>query len=469
MTDRAVDACDLRAHFTTQTSSDSMLGNQKLRIRQAVVVFAPEASVARSALLDGASVALGRDPPGAHALRVADKEASRHHCSIEYDAERDVFAVVDCGSRNGTYVDGVRTPRAEVRQGSVVRVGKSLIVFVDIELASDALLARETPSLRGQSLAMQSVRGDLPIIAPEALPVLILGETGTGKERVAEELHRQSGRKGPFVAVNCAAIPESLAESELFGHAPGAFTGAARSAEGLFAAADGGTLFLDEIGELPLSIQPKLLRALAEGEVRAVGRSETRHVDVRLISATHRDLAAAVADGGFRADLFARLSTWTIRLPALRERKEDVLRLASGFLESDADSGGAIALSVAAAEALLLFAWPFNVRQLEQVLAAAKLRVGPTRTLRIEHLPDEIARPLIARVETSPKSRSEPPLELLVSRDSPPTADELRLVVTRFDGNLAMVADFFGKDRKQIYRWAERLGVDPSAARADKA
>jgi transcriptional regulator with GAF, ATPase, and Fis domain len=472
MAERIEGARESRPQFTTQTSSHATRSDRTLRIRQAMVVFAPEASGARAVLLDAASIAVGREPPGTHALRVADKEASRHHCTIDYDAARDTYAIVDGDSRNGTYVDGERTARADVGHGSVVRVGKSLIVFVDVDIASDAPLARETATLRGQSLAMQRVRGEIPLVAPRPLPVLILGETGTGKERVAEEIHRQSGRSGAFVAVNCAAIAASLAESELFGHAQGAFTGASHRSDGLFVAADGGTLFLDEIGELPLAIQPKLLRALAEGEVRAVGRSDTRTVSVRVIAATHRDLEASVTSGSFRADLFARLAAWTIRLPPLRERREDVLRLATGFLERDATGEPQIALSSTAAEALVLYSWPFNVRQLEQVLAAAKLRAGTTGVLRIEHLPDEIARPLLARVDAradaSPKKRSEPPLEILVSRDRPPTAEELRLVVARYEGNMAMVAEYFGKDRKQVYRWAQRLGVDPSAARVDK-
>jgi transcriptional regulator with GAF, ATPase, and Fis domain len=472
MADRTEGARAPHLNFTTQPSSEPLDGHGRLRIRQALVVFAPETTGTRSVLLDTSPVAVGREPPGAHALRLADKEASRHHCTIEHDAARDVFVVADGGSRNGTYVDGVRAARADVRHGSVVRIGKSLIVFIDVEIATGAQLVRESATLRGQSLAMQTVRGEIPVVAPQSLPVLILGETGTGKERVAEEIHRQSGRRGPFIAVNCAAIPPSLAESELFGHAPGAFTGAAQRSEGLFVAADGGTLFLDEIGDLPLSVQPKLLRALAEGEVRAVGRSDSRRVDARVIAATHRDLDAAVADGGFRADLFARLSAWTMRLPPLRARKEDVLRLASGFLERVVDGSAPILLTATAAEALLLFSWPHNVRQLEQVLAAARLRAGASDVLRVEHLPEEIARPLLARarVVTSPSTKhSEPPLALLVSRDTPPNAEELRLVVARFDGNLAMVAEFFGKDRKQIYRWAEKLGVDPAAARADKS
>jgi DNA-binding NtrC family response regulator len=319
-------------------------------------------------------------------------------------------------------------------------------------------LAPETPALLGPSVAMQRVRGEIGIVAPRSLPVLVLGETGVGKERVAAEIHRLSGRTGAFVALNCAAIAPTLAETELFGHAAGAFTGATHKHDGVLVAADGGTLFLDEIAELPPPLQPKLLRALATGEVRAVGKAEARHVDVRLVAATHADLHGSVAAGAFRGDLLARLAGWTLRVPPLRHRREDVLHLAGVFLARQADGATNVRISAGCAEALAIYSWPFNVRELEHVLAAAAVR-AVDGVLRPEHLPEPIAKPVLARGRPSDKP-IETPLALLVPPDAVPDAAGLSLVADRFHGNVSLVAEYFGKDRKQVYRWAERLGVD---------
>mgnify|MGYP000197527330 CR=1 FL=1 len=204
-------------------------------------------------------------------------------------------------------------------------------------------------------------------VAETSSPVLITGETGTGKELVARTLHRQSERsKKPFVAVNCGAIAPALVESELFGHARGAFTGAVQQKAGLFEEADGGTLFLDEIGELPLDLQPKLLRALQEGEVRRVGETRPRKVDVRLLAATARDLQQAVTDGGFRDDLFFRLAVVEVHIPPLRERREDIPLLAEHFAAGIAAREGrpAPALAPDAADIMTTRSWPGNVREL---------------------------------------------------------------------------------------------------------
>src|SRR5262249_48627128 len=381
---------------------------------------------------------------------------SRSHARIERDG--DGWRIVDLRSRNGIYVDGARTAEARLRHGTVARIGRSLLVFVEAAVPAGARFEPETRSLWGQSAAMQILRGERATVAPTDLPVLIVGETGVGKERAAEEVHRLSGRKGAFVPVNCGAIPENLAESELFGHTAGAFTGAVQRTEGLFVAADGGTLFLDEVGELPTAGQPKLRRALSHREVRAVGRAEMRTVDVRVVAATHRPLA----EPAFRADLYARLAGWTVTISPLRERRDDVLRLAHRMIEA---SGSTLALSPGAAEALCLYDWPRNVRQLEQVVAAAMVRADGEGVMRPAPLPEDIARPLAARAGDA--ERAEPPLELLVSRDAVPGEKELRLVLDRLGGNLARVASYFRKDRRQVYRWVERLGIDVTAYRED--
>ena len=220
--------------------------------------------------------------------------------------------------------------------------------------------------------------------------VVILGETGTGKEVVARILHANSVRaKQPFIAVNVAALPTELLESELFGHGKGAFTGAATARRGLFEAADKGTLFLDEIGEMPLTLPAKLLRALQEGELRRVGESESFAVDARIICATHRDLAARVREGSFREDLYYRLKVLTLEIPPLRERQEDIIALASHFLAEEKTT--AALFSAAAQERLLAHEWPGNVRELQNAVKhGAALAIGSE--ILDEDFPDELRR-----------------------------------------------------------------------------
>jgi DNA-binding NtrC family response regulator len=296
---------------------------------------------------------------------IDDPCVSRRHCLIERDAAG--LMVRDLGSKNGTYVNEVRVPSAPLRAGGVLTVGRTRLRVVQEE-------ARRSP-LVGGSAPMRALRRRIEVLAPTALPLLIVGETGTGKELVARALHDGSGRTGPFVALNCGAIAAELVESELFGHERGAFTGATQKRQGVFQEADRGTLFLDEIGELPLGLQPRLLRALEVGAVRPVGATREQRVQARVIAATHVDLEDAVRTGRFREDLYYRLCGDVLRTPPLRERPEDIGELAECLL---ADEGAGAVLDGDALAALAGYVWPGNVRELRNVLRRAAVLAGPT-------------------------------------------------------------------------------------------
>jgi DNA-binding NtrC family response regulator len=323
--------------------------------------------------------------------------------------------------------------------------------------------APDLHGLLGASAAMRALHALLSQVAGRDLTVLLTGETGTGKELAARAVHAESPRKDkPFVAVNCGALPAELVESELFGHAKGAFTGATAAKPGLFEEAHGGTLFLDEIGDLPLPVQVKLNRALQEKEVRRVGTTHPVKVDVRVVAATHRDLAAEVAAGRFREDLYYRLNVVTVRLPALRERREDVPLLALHFL-SRAGRPELEGFEPQALRALTAFAWPGNVRQLENAVArAAAVAQGPR--IRVEDLPPELGTPSAA--PDAPAGRI--PAEALAKLPYREAVDGARDAVSReylsalmqeFGGNVTHAAERAGMERESLHRLLKRYGV----------
>jgi DNA-binding NtrC family response regulator len=281
-------------------------------------------------------------------------------------------------------------------------------------------------------------------VASTDATVLIQGESGTGKELVARAIHAASPRAGgPFVAVDCGAIAEGVLESELFGHARGAFTGAQQARRGLFEEAQGGTLFLDEIGDVGPNLQARLLRVLQEGTIRRVGTNEPVAVDVRVVAASNRDLEAAVKEGRFRADLYYRLAVVTIRIPPLRERREDVPLLAEHFAQKHGRAEGS-AVSPAARDLLLAHDWPGNVRELENVVARA-LALNPSGVVMPEDLPDAV-RGLRARVAArGPDVSDRPTLEELERRYA-------ALVLQEAGGNKTRAAEVLGIDRKTLYR-----------------
>jgi transcriptional regulator with GAF, ATPase, and Fis domain len=265
---------------------------------------------------------------------LTDAFVSRRHCSIIPHAQG--FAITDLGSKNGTIIDGVAVGKVVAPPGVAIRIGKTLVQLMPADEVVDIPPSEGESfgALYGGSFVMRQVFGLLERASRSPAPILFLGESGTGKELMARGVHDASPRKdGPFVVFDCGASTESLIESDLFGHVKGAFTGAAGDRVGAFAAAHGGTLFLDEIGDLPVALQPKLLRMLEAGEVTPLGGRKTERYDVRIVAATHRDVFGEVARGGFRGDLYYRLAVVEVHVPPLRQRTGDLARLVAMFLE----------------------------------------------------------------------------------------------------------------------------------------
>ena len=302
-------------------------------------------------------------------LVLSDRAVSARHCRFEPSA--DGLRVRDLASRNGTGVDGVQVTLARVDAGSTIRVGRTDLRVVARGRPGDA----RQSGLVAESPEMQEVLESVERFARVDWPVLITGESGAGKEGVARALHlRGSDPEAPFVAINAGGLPRSLVESELFGHEKGAFTGASGQRRGVFEQADGGTLFLDEIGELPLELQARLLRVLETFRVRRLGSERTVAVRVRLVCATHRNLAALVEAGRFRQDLYYRIAQLGIHVPPLRERPRDIEALAALFLAQAAEQLGPRRFGAGALERLLWHEWPGNARELRNVIRAAAAR-----------------------------------------------------------------------------------------------
>jgi DNA-binding NtrC family response regulator len=363
--------------------------------------------------------------------------------------------IADLGSRNGVRVGGQSVSAARLGLGDVVRLGG----WVGIVTATPGELKEIAPGLWGGA-ALQAALATLRQAAVSDLPVVLEGETGTGKELVAGALHLWSGRPGPLVAVNCAALPETLAEGELFGYRRGAFTGADRASPGFFRAAEGGTLLLDEVSDLPLGLQAKLLRVLEQREVQPLGETRPVPIDVRIVVAGQQPLMEVVQAGRFRADLLARLDGLTVRLPPLRERREDVLPLFAHLLQV-IGNGRAPAIESDLAERLCLHDWPFNVREL--VLLARRLLAlhGGDTTLRAQHLPERIGGGVPAPVASNLPARKPAPERTAAAAAAEPIELPALVAALRASGgNVARAAALLGISRQRAYRLMEGQAVD---------
>lgn len=427
-----------------------------------VVVFPPALAGPRPLPIPG-TLSLGR-------ASLAEPTISRQHAELTWDAAAGSHTVRDAGSRNGTALDGRpvgESPRP-LNDQAVLRFGDVVAVYERGRAVADADAgphpAVDPEAIPGQSAAAAALRRQVARAAPDPSPCLLLGETGTGKESVVAELHRLSGRPGALVALNCAALSPQLVESQLFGHARGAFTGAVGPQTGLFRAAERGTLFLDEIGELPLELQPKLLRAIQERQIQPVGETRAVAVDVRVVAATHRALPDMVERGLFRRDLYARLALWEIPVPALAERRADLVawlhRLEARWrAERPRVQTQPLAPDADVVEALLLAAWPENLRGLDRVLhRLAAEGGGPVTRARLDSLGLSLVRAVEPVSSTeSIADASQPGGES--ARPGIPDAETLVALFAECGGSIRAVARRLGRDRKQIYRWVERYGL----------
>ncbi len=395
------------------------------------------------------SITLGR---GSEAdIQVDDPSVSRMHVQLELldDGAR----VTDLESRHGTFVEALplRAASRKAPFGSIIRVGRTLLLLVPHvspyalppqRIAGSALgTQRDVVGGPALSEAWQQARQ----VGALAHPVLILGESGSGKEAVARLVHRSRSEPGPFVALNIAAIPDGLFESELFGHVKGAFTGASAPHVGAFREASGGVLFLDEVADLRRDLQPKLLRAIDQMRVRPLGSKDDVPVQVRVVAATSRDLQEACARGEFRLDLYYRLAGIVIRLPPLRERRDEIIMLALQMLAQDHPE---LELATTTVEALAVARWEGNVRQLQHALTHAAVRAQTSGSNKIlpEHLPELTG-------------TGERPAE------APIDADAIRAALAAADGNASRAAKALGISRATLYNILKRAGVDPTSLR----
>jgi pSer/pThr/pTyr-binding forkhead associated (FHA) protein len=434
----------------------------------------PLAGAARHSLAGVDEVLVGRGPErtairhfaeGARRLTLAipDPRISGTHARLRRSGGR--FFLEDAGSRNGCFLNGARVERAAVSDDDVIELGHTLFQVayalptpegtpVDVDPGDSGDLAGGFATLLPD---LATAFAKVQRVADSRTSILLGGDTGTGKEVVARRIHALSGRQGPFVAVNCAALPEALVESQLFGHVRGAFSGALRDEPGLVRASSGGTLLLDEVGDLAPRAQAALLRVLQESEVLPVGATRPVPVDLRVIAATHRRLDTLVESREFRADLFARLSGFSFVLPALHARRPDIGLLVASILRDVAGDAQAT-LTVPAGRALLRYRWPFNVRELRQCLALA---VSLAKGAPVE--PAHLGKPVEAEdaAPAGPSERDRPAL----TAESTQLRDELIAQLRLHRGNVTEVAQALGRARIQVYRWMSRFDLDPLAFR----
>lgn len=435
--------------------------------RCALVILSGDAR-GREKIIEGDLFRIGKSRE--NELVLADETVSRAHCEIVQQARG--YLLRDLGSTNGTLLDGAEIKEAWLKPGAVITVGtvelkvRPFSQRVEI-LPSDASSYGEVV---GRALPMRRVFGLLEQLGPTDATVLIGGETGTGKDVLARSIHALSPRKErPFIVVDCGAVVGTLIESELFGHERGSFTGATATREGAFELADGGTLFLDEIGELPLDLQPKLLRVLETRQIRRVGGNAPKTVDIRVIAASKRNLKMEVERGKFREDLYFRLAVVPIELPPLRERREDLPVLVDALLDhiAEHDSSGSTPTRIApeAMAALGSHDWPGNVRELRNVLERAAYL---SRARGLDEVQLGMVPLAVGGGPPAPAADAHPPFEPGKSyRDTKAEWDAMferkfvSWLLTQSEGNISAAARAADMDRKYLYKLVRRHGLHP--------
>jgi DNA-binding NtrC family response regulator len=435
MTIDDMDSSPITTSTLSISFSDEQLGNEARRTALTVIQSPDTRLVGTELSLENDAVVVGRDVD--HGVSIRDNALSRAHFRVAFDAKTATHRVSDAGSRNGTFVNGRRVEAAPLVNGTVLRGGNTLLVY-------------------GSADPSAEITDKIASLSPSDISILLLGETGVGKEVLARRIHERSGRSGEFVAVNCATLPRELAAAELFGHVRGAFSGATCPRQGLFMAAAGGTILLDEVADCPPDVQPALLRALQEHRVRAVGSDRELTVDVRVLSATSANLMQSVECGGFRADLYSRLAEASIQVRPLRERRTEILGLAVEFA---LECGTSLAITPPAAEVLLLWLWPFNVRELRSIIRSFVAIGGPGAPLDVPflrlHAPAMVANldpqrtPMFGELDS-------------VARSS---LHELERLLEQHAGNVSQVAESLGKPRSHVYRALRALGLSTSRFR----
>ena len=441
----------------------------RLRRCRVEVVSGPDAGLVRD--IEASVIRIGARR--GNDVQLSDSKVSGLHCEIRLDDRG--YRLRDLDSTNGTYVSSLRINDVYITAGSQIALGGTRLKFdplgesVEIELADTDRYG----SMIGRSVKMREMFARLEKLARSDATVLVTGETGAGKELVAEALHDNSPReKGPFVVLDCGSIPPNLIESELFGHERGAFTGATGSYAGAFERANGGTVFLDEIGELPLGMQPKLLRVLERKEVRRVGGTKTLEVDVRIVAATNRDLGVEVNRGRFREDLYYRLAVARVHVPPLRDRKDDLPLLIEHILATT-PGGEAAQIAQETIDLMMKHDWPGNVRELRNVIERAVLLAeSPTDEDSLRRAPAPVARsePSItvtpSQTATSTDAQMTVPVDVTIpfkhAKQNVISEFERRYIsrlLAQHDGNISAAARAAGIDRMSIHKMLHRLGL----------
>jgi len=425
----------------TSTAESSQLtdGDARQRLALGVQWVFPETDGKRVTWLRGTPQIVGRDSSCETAL--TGEEVSRRHAELRRTGP--LCLVRDLGSKNGVFVNGQQVASAAFSAGDVLRVGEWVGVAVQAAMDERMEIGELGPGLLG-GVALGRVVAHARSAAGSLLPVTLLGETGTGKERVAHAVHEWSGREGPLLAVNCASYTEGLAAAQLFGHRKGAFTGAENSSLGHIRSAEGGTLFLDEIAELPQCVQAQLLRVIEQGEVLPVGETKVVRVNVRFMCAAQLPLATLVAENRFRADLRARLEGVRLELPPLRERRSDIPLLSERFLRQYAGDSPP-ALDARLVEALCMRTWPLNVRELDLLMRRLLALFPDEPAFKLTKVLPLLDAPLAAAASEAPKARRKRPID-------ESQRELLDAALGRCNGNLTRAAAEVGITRAKAYR-----------------